>query len=223
MRLHLKGRNKMKRCPNCEFPNTDSDVHCFKCGTVLPEEKPIEKVEEKEEKVEETGSIQEPLEFEAPTFNAQENITTFIHTPTEAPSPEPEPETVPPLAQEETCVTSEMPVSEQTPPPVTRPTLTLPPPTRILPKYKWLPRFGLASKILGVIMGLVFIFLSIGFFLVLPSIFTLALGLVGVCFGLLHCFMGFVLAAVLNWLNDAECNQRRQQEILHHIYHKLPE
>ena len=218
----------MKRCPNCEFPNTDSDVQCFKCGTALPEAEPITKGVEQEDQPETSQPTPEPtvgdtLVGDTPTFNAQENITTFIHTPTEAPPVEPKLEPLSTLTQEETCVTSDLPTPEPTPTPVTRPTRTLPPPTRILPKYKWLPRLGLISKILSILIGLVSMSLGIGAFLMFPSIFTLALGLIGLCVGLFHWFIGFALAALLNWLNDTECNQRRQQEILTHIYHHLPE
>lgn len=198
----------MKRCPNCQFPNIDSDLNCFKCGTSLPDEKT-----EESDQLESNSS--------STTFDAKTNITTFIHTPTEEPHTEPQEALA--KTKEETCVTSEVPLSDELPPPLTTKAPTLPTPTRILPKYKSLPRLSTASKLLGLVLGLVFIFLSVGFLLLFPSIFSIALCILGICFGTVHMLMGFIIAAGLDWLNDVECNQRKQQELMNHIYHKLPE
>ena len=203
----------MKRCPNCQFPNIDSDLNCFKCGTSLPDEK-----------TEESDQLElDPSELDpsSTTFDAQTNATTFIHTPIEDSHTEPQEA----IAQTtgEACITSETSLLDELPPPLATKGPTSSTLTRILPKYKSLHRLGMASKLLGLVLGLVFILLSVGFLLLFPSIFSIALCILGICFGTINMLMGFIIAAVLDWLNDVECNQRKQQELMNHIYHKLAE
>lgn len=194
----------MKRCPNCNFPNIDSDPNCFKCGTLLPDEEAEASID--------TDS--------ASNFNTDTNVTAFIHTPTE--DTHPKLEQMATETEREICTTTEMSLPEMPVPPLTSQAPTLPTPSRILPKYKSLTRLAVATKLIGLVLGLIFILLSTCCLLLFPSIFSIALCILGIGFGIVHILTGFVIAALLSWLNDAECNQRKQLELINHIYHKLP-
>ncbi|MEG0951023.1 MAG: hypothetical protein RSE96_03740 [Niameybacter sp.] len=283
----------MKRCPNCNFPNIDSDCSCFKCGSLLAEElandplpapapsqtstapstkpstmaTPPEPEPNSSTSQEQVASTKSPSTVQRqktpsraipsvagdelvvkpnPVFDSNTNIIDFIHTPTHVTSKasqDPVNDSTNDSANDLTspatgqAPTPEVPTPEATttdeaaatvvPFPTTPvPCLTTSPPrpgtpARITPKYKSLSCLKVWSRILGILFGLTWIgcgacallyvqgFLGIG----------ICLGLAG--FGILNFFLGFGIAAIFEWMNDVECNQRKEIELMSHVYHKI--
>lgn len=300
----------MKRCPNCNFPNIDSDRICFKCGTALLEEAPTletlsnqtDETTQDEETAHTNSSSQdgqsshlnEPIQTSQPThfdsflhtnqtlnhgqstgenqalhtdlpsqlnptlhtsqpsqpkikgntddlvvkpnpvFDTNTNISAFIHkptdttgvnpktTPTMSSRPIPSPKVSPTnnKATSEVAATS-IPLPTMPAPPLATSSPSLPTPARILPKYKSLARLKTLSTLMGILFGLALIAVGVLFIFVYPGLLGVAscIGFAGM--GLISIFLGFVLSAVLGWLNDVECNQRKQIELINHVYHKI--
>lgn len=288
----------MKRCPNCNFPNIDSDRICFKCGTALLEETPtletLSSQTDEKTQDEETIHLDEPIQTSQPThfdsflhtnqtlnqdqstgenqalhpdppnqlnptlhtnqliqpkikgntddlvvkpnpvFDTNTNISAFIHKPTD--TTEVNPKTTPTMsnrpipspkvsptnnkATSEVAATS-IPLPTMPAPPLATSSPSLPTPARILPKYKSLARLKTLSTLMGILFGLALIAVGVLLIFVYPGLLGVAscIGFAGI--GLISIFLGFVLSAVLGWLNDVECNQRKQIELINHVYHKI--
>lgn len=214
----------MKRCPGCKFPNVDSDVKCFKCGTPLPEETLVEFApsisdEEGQASSNENLSVESKPEPDptTPLFDSGSNVINFIRTPTEVPLP---------ISDEEVSATSTIPFPQIPPPPTPAPKTSAPSPkapARIIPKYKVFNVLSLISKITGVCFGILLILLGVGILLTFPNILGVTALVLCVSSGIITLLLSFTIAAVLGWLGDVECNQRKQTELIHHIYHKLPD
>lgn len=206
----------MKRCPGCKFPNVDSDLTCFKCGTPLPEETLIEFAASPTDE-EGQASSNEDLST-TPLFDSGSNVINFIRTPTEVPLP---------ISDEEVSATSiisfpQIPPLTPTPTPkAAAPSLGTP--ARIIPKYKVFNVLSLIAKITGVFFGILLMFLGIGILLTFSNILGVTALVLCVSSGVITLLLSFTIAAVLGWLGDVECNQRKQTELMHHIYHKLPD
>lgn len=158
-----------------------------------------------------------------PVFDSGANVSNFIHTPTKAPLPK-TPEVLPSTkAVKEACATSDIPLPQAPPEPPTTSTPTLGAPARIIPKYKSFNTLSLFFKVLGIFLGLLLITLGTCVMLTFPNILGIIVLVTCIIFGIINMILGFVIAAVLGWLNDAECNQRKQIELLGHIYHKISE
>ena len=272
----------MKRCSNCNFPNTDSDEVCFKCGTTLLKEPPIPETlstltdvppqidrstltaptphpvqapkMNQPLQASQSNPVNQPLQSSQPApttqpkvkettedliakpnpvFDTHTNISDFIHTPTGTTSEHPKSSSTTPKvssssqsastnnkASSEVAATS-IPLPHVPVPPLATSSPSLPKPARILPKYKSLSCLKTLSKLIGRVVGLALFARGVLMIILYP-------GLVGVisCIGLvalslLFIFLGFVLSAILSWLNDVECNQRKQIELINHIYHKI--
>lgn len=94
-------------------------------------------------------------------------------------------------------------------------------PARIIPKYKSLKCLKVLSELFGTLFGLALIAVGVLLIFVYPGLLGVAscIGFVGM--GVLSIFLGFVLSSMLVWLNDVECNQRKQIELVNYIYHKM--
>lgn len=263
----------MKRCPNCNFPNIDSDRICFKCGAALLEEIPAaealsnqtDTTTQTKEAIHTDPSFQDiqtvyiepPSPYNPtlhisssdepkikrntddlvakpnPVFDANANISAFIHKPTDTTEADSKTTTTKskplpssPVASTTHTATSEVAATSMPQPTIPAPPLvtsspSLPTPARILPKYKSLACLKTLSILMGLLFGLALIATGVLLIFVYPGLLGVAscIGFVGM--GLISIFLGFVLSAVLGWLNDVECNQRKQIELINHIYHKI--
>lgn len=203
----------MRRCPKCSFPNMDTDHTCFKCGQKLND------TTYPEEQFTESPTIEPPAtplpqpETASPTVQASKTpsqadhyATAYINSllndthsnedkliSTKPTIPLPEPDTAPP-----------------------KPKIA----TRITPKYDNLRWLSIFIRIVGILQSLFFIILGILGFLSMKGLLGI-LALSGcILMALLSILMAFSFSIFLTWLNDVECNQRRQIELIHHLYHK---
>lgn len=218
----------MKRCPNCAFPNIDTDRICFKCNTPL-DTTPI------------TSSVQTLVSQEIQAAEAQATVTNAEAlddlTPKSTmpqPIPFPKSATQPTFVpykhvvsslevsstsiSEETCNSHHTPTDEVAPPTTTPPRSTTP--TRILPKYKHFATLRVLLILLGCIQGIGFIGGGIILLLTATSETTMVLSFILMLLGLSSAIVSIILSFLFTWLNDVECNQRKQIELLNHLYHK---
>ena len=179
------------------------------------------------------GNVDDLLVKPNPVFDTNANISAFIHKPTgtaevnsKATATMSKPMPSPKVPLTKSNVTSEVaatsiPLPTMPVPPLATSSPSLPTPARILPKYKSLARLKILSTLMGLLFGLALIAVGVLLIFVYPGLLGVAscIGFVGI--GLLSIFLGFVLSAVLGWLNDVECNQRKQIELINHVYHKI--
>lgn len=179
------------------------------------------------------GNVDDLVVKPNPVFDTNTNISAFIHKPTgtaevnsKATATMSKPMSSPKVPLTKSNVTSEvaatsMPLPTMPVPPLATSSPSLPTPARILPKYKSLARLKILSTLMGLLFGLALIAVGVLLIFVYPGLLGVAscIGFVGI--GLLSIFLGFVLSAVLGWLNDVECNQRKQIELINHVYHKI--
>ncbi|MDA3733246.1 hypothetical protein PBV87_17345 [Niameybacter massiliensis] len=170
-----------------------------------------------------------------PVFDSNTNITDFIRKPTQSDEPSSFDDAIVSTtntnhgqasSKDATLANQEVAATGVPLPTTPVPSLTTSPPrpgtpVRITPKYGSLARLKVISKILGVLFGLA-LFAGGGLTLYAGQnmlSLIICVGLVGL--GILNMFLGFVIGATLEWLNDVECNQRKQIELISHVYHKI--
>lgn len=211
-----KGGMKMKRCSSCNFPNIDSDPLCFKCRTPLPEEtspEPTAPLADEDGQATSSQEVAATLDTTpTPSFDSNTNVIQFIRTPSEAPLP---------TADEEICAASDITLP-QMPPPIpitTAPVLKTP--SRILPRYKVFNVLSVIAKVTGILFGLLLIFLGVGSLLTFSNILGVISLILCISFGIISIILAFTFSALLGWLTDIECNQRKQIELINHLYHKI--
>ena len=181
------------------------------------------------------GNLDDLVVKPNPIFDANTNISDFIHKPTEVTEIHSNPKVTPSIskpltspkvphinnnASSEVAATS-IPLPTMPVPPLATSSPTLPTPARIVPKYKSLARLKVLSILTGILFGLALIAVGILLVFVYPGLLGVAICIGFSSLGVICMFLGFVLSALLGWLNDVECNQRKQVELINHIYHKL--
>lgn len=94
-------------------------------------------------------------------------------------------------------------------------------PTRIIPKYASFSLLTTLLRLLSSIQGLLFIILGVMSALTLKNTVGILILVVALLLGVASILIGFTLSYLLVWFNDVECNQRKQLELLTHIFHKI--
>lgn len=198
----------MKRCPNCDFPNIDTDRACFKCNAALDSVTSTESNKESEVKVSYPTEEEETLLIYGNTVPYTNTALEDLRTTAEVQSP-----------IKSTSV-SKSATDYITPPPTTpEPSPTTP--TRIIPKYRSFSIFTGLLRILSCIQGAIFIILGVLFLLWSKSLIGIVGLMIMATLGISSILIGFILSYILTWFSDVECNQRKQLELLNHIFHKI--
>lgn len=188
----------MKRCPKCIFPNKDTDRTCFKCNTLLDE-------------VPSTSANVVPTD--APP-------TSLLSTASPAPRNSKRGQSAASEASATADAFIDNRILSEVPPLTTTPP-KLKTPARITPKYKAFTILSVILKIFSPLQGIAIIVIGCLFATLMTPLSATCTIILSVILGLTTTIIGLLFAYALTWMGDVECNQRKELELLNHLYHMI--